>query len=499
MNVNRRDMTHTLLAAAFLALCCGPAAWSEVRLPGLISSSMVLQQGRPVRIWGWADNGETVAVRFQNQAAVTAGKDGRWEVWLGPLEPGGPFTLGVNSVELSDVLVGEVWVCSGQSNMEWPLSAVEESDRHIAAAGQPQIRLFSVPHVQADQPRDDIEAKWEACTPETAREFSAVGYFFGRDLHQARGVPIGLIDSSWGGTPAEAWTRRQVLAEDPELRQLFAWCSQRDAEYEQALVEYAALAAQAEREGKERPGQPWRPWQPSVLYNGMIAPLLPYAIRGVIWYQGESNADRAEQYRRLFPAMIQNWRTDWRLGDFPFLAVQLAPFYEIQPNPTDTNWARLREAQLLATRLLPRVGLAVITDVGDPKDIHPRRKEPVGARLALAARTIAYGEPVTSSGPICDWMEISGDRARLHFQHADDGLVAGGEPLAGFAVAGPDRRFVWANAAIESDTVVVWHESVPNPVAVRYGWADYPTGNLWNKAGLPASPFRTDSFPQTGR
>ena len=501
-------MRFSVLRAAallpLLALTVCPSARADVRLPGLISENMVLQQKTPVRIWGWADPGERVAVAMQGQSVSdTAGGDGRWSVTLRPLRAGGPFPLrisGKNAIDFQNVLVGEVWVCSGQSNMEWPLGSAFEADKHVAAAANPRIRLFSVPHTRADAPKDDVAANWEPCTPETVRNFSAVGYFFGRDLEKARGVPIGLIDSSWGGTPAEAWTRRSALQDHSELRSIAEKGLRDRTNWRSARIEWTAASARAKAAGQPAPREPGRPWMPGELYNGMIAPLLPYAIQGVLWYQGESNAGNPAQYRTLFPFMIETWRRDWGRGDFPFLLVQLAPFMARSAEPQESGWAELREAQQRATTVLPNVGMAVITDVGEENDIHPRKKEPVGARLALLARRIAYREKIVASGPTFKSMTVDGNRAFLRFDNVGSGLVAeGGGSLTGFAVwdgEGRDSegRWDWANAEIVGrDTVVVSAPGVERPATVRYGWANFPVVNLWNREGLPAVPFRTDA------
>jgi sialate O-acetylesterase len=381
--------------------------------------------------------------------------------------------------------------------MEWPLSRTHNPDQAIATAKNPKIRLYTVPKLKAASPTNNLAAQWVECSPESVKNFSAVAYYFGRDLQKNLDVPIGLIHTSWGGSPAEAWTRREILAMDPLYRDILESYPESFRRYEQALTTWEKEQGEAKASGqkfeKRRPGAPWRP---SELYNGMIAPLIPYPIKGAIWYQGESNAGRAHQYRSLFPDMIWNWRSDWRQGDFPFLAVQLAPFKKIKDEPGESDWAELREAQLLATLSLPKVGLAVITDVGDEDDIHPQKKEPVGARLALAARSIAYGQELVFSGPIFSQAEIEGNKVTLTFNHAGKGLEARGGELKGFSIAGEDRKFHWATAkVINSNQVVVSSPEVELPIAVRYGWADYPTGNLWNKDGLPASPFRTDDFP----
>lgn len=493
-----KQSLRVVVSVAALVLS-GLSARADVRLPGVISEGMVVQRDAPIHLWGWAEEGERVTATFAGQKASTEAKNGRWSLTLKPRPAGGPFRLtiaGKNTLDLSNVLVGDVWVCSGQSNMEWSLRNSFEGERHIAGASNPNIRLFMVPNVRAAAPKDDVAAAWTECNPESVAGFSAVGYFFGRDLQKALGVPIGLISSDWGGTPAEAWTREEAMAAHPELRPLVENYRQALSGYYRARLNHASVAAQAKAEGKPVPREPGRPWKAGELYNGMIAPLLPYRIKGVIWYQGESNAGRAKQYRTLFPAMIQNWRDDWGIGDFPFLLVQLAPFMAISPQPQESNWAELREAQLHATRVLPNVGMAVITDVGEENDIHPRKKEPVGARLALAARRIAYGDRLVYSGPVYKSMRVDGNRAILSFDHVGGGLEARGGKLTGFALAGPDGKYVWADAEIAGSAVVVSSPQVAKPVAVRYGWANYPVVNLWNRDGLPATPFRTDAPPR---
>ena len=407
---------------------------------------------------------------------------------LSSLKAGGPdiFTVtGKNSVELTNVLVGEVWICSGQSNMEWPLKSSFEPEADIAASSNPMLRLITVPKLKADEPTHDFKGKWQQADPTSTPAFSAVGYYFGRDLQKALGVPVGLIQSDWGGSPAEVWMNQATLESNPRYKKEIL-----DA-YAAAKKKYDEAIAQS---GKTK-SSPNLGWKPTELYNGMIAPLIPYAIKGAIWYQGESNAGRAHQYRTLFPDMIRNWRRDWNQGDFTFLAVQLAPFFPIKDQPAESAWAELREAQLHTTTVLPKTGVAVITDLGDEKDIHPKKKAPVGARLALSARGVAYGEKIVYSGPIYKKMKVKGDKAILNFDHAGAGLEARGGALKGFSICGPDKKFVWALAEIDGDKVVVSNPNVAKPVAVRFGWADFPVVNLWNKDGLPASPFRTDDFP----
>jgi sialate O-acetylesterase len=519
--------TKALVAVLLAALICiqQPPAIAAVKPHALISDGMVLQQGVKVPIWGSAGEDETVTVRFQGQEVSTTAKGGRWMVRLEELKAGGPYEMtitGTNRIQLHNVLVGEVWICSGQSNMEWPVSQTADAEKTIAASANPLIRLFTVPRTPAGGPLHDVpssasrirtgefrERAWQECRPGTVASFSAVGYFFGRDLQKARQTPIGLIHTSWGGTPAEAWTSKAALEAEPVLKYLAERQAKALAGYPKAIESFKAEVAsfaqaytKAVAEGRDPPDEPkWpsnparNPNGPSTLYNGKIASLLPYAIQGAIWYQGESNASRAYEYRTLLPAMIKNWRMDWQQGKFPFLIVQLAPFMKIDPEPRESQWAELREAQGLTTSTVPNTALAVITDVGEENDIHPKRKEPVGGRLALAARALAYGEKIVYSGPVYSTMTVGGNKAVLAFKHTGSGLVAKGGPLTGFTIAGNDRKFVTAQAEIQGDKVIVWSPGIDQPVAVRYGWANYPVVNLWNQEGLPASPFRTDDFP----
>lgn len=462
---------------------------------------MVLQQGQALPVWGWGDDGEVVTVKFRGQSVAATVRNGKWQTQLRAVRAGKPDTFTVSSrtrtVTFTNVLVGEVWVCSGQSNMQWPLERSFEPAADIASATNTWIRLLPVPRVKADAPSVVMKSAWQVCSPEAVKSFSAVGYYFGRALQQARRVPVGLIESDWGGSPAEVWMSRESLEVNPRYQaQILDAYEVAFKNYQNALAAHEKEKAAAQQAGQEFKKQPPRaPWKPTELYNGMIYPLLPYAIQGAIWYQGESNAGRAEQYRTLFPDMIRCWRRDWGQKDFTFLAVQLAPFRAIKDEPGESDWAELREAQLLATKVLPKVGMAVITDVGDPNDIHPTKKRPVGERLALAARGIAYGEKIVYSGPIYRSVKFEGNKAILSFDHVGKGLEARDGALKGFAICGEDRKFVWAEAQIVGDTVVVSSPQVAKPVAVRYGWADCPVVNLWNKDGLPASPFRTDDFP----
>ncbi len=463
-----RAASVSLLTAAVLA-GLPAAASADVRLPRIISDHMVLQQGQKAPIWGWADPGEPVLVAFAGKKVqATADQQGKWMVEVGTPKAGGPYEMtvatGKNKIVVKDILVGEVWLASGQSNMQWSVNRAANPQEEIAAAKYPKIRLFTVGRMVSDKPRDDCNGSWSECNPTSVAGFSAVAYFFGRELHKELEVPVGLINSSWGGTICEAWTSRQGLEGEEDFEPIL----QRAADF-----------------------KPNNPNQASALYNGMIHPIVPFAIRGAIWYQGESNAGRAWQYKRLFPAMIRDWRRIWDQGDFPFLFVQLAPFRYGKADPR--NLPETWEAQL-QTLSLPNTGMAVTTDIGNIKDIHPKNKQDVGKRLALWALANTYGKKdLAYSGPLYDGFAVEGDKIRVKFHHAE-GLVAKGGELTHFTIAGEDEKFVPAEAAIDGQTVVVSSPEVKRPVAVRFGWTDTAEPNLFNGAGLPASPFRTDDF-----
>lgn len=483
------------------------AARADVTLPALISDNMIVQQKMPVHIYGTASPAEKVKVSLAGKSATaTTGADGNWEVSLPPVKAGGPYTLSVqgnNTLTINNVLSGEVWVCSGQSNMELALTRASNGADAIAASANPNIHLFHVAKARSDSPAADVKAKWQECGPQTVPNFSAVGYFFGRDLQKAEGVPIGLIESDWGGTPAESWTSEEKLQSSPVLRPMIdKYPAQKEA-FDKTLSSFADMEAKAKAEGKPAPRRPNAPWRYSELYNAMIVPLTKYPIRGATWYQGESNTGRAEQYRTLMPALIENWRSAWGIKDFPFLIVQLAPFGS--GNSGGTAYAELREAQNMTAQMLPNVGVAVITDVGNEKDIHPTRKEPVGQRLALLARKIAYNEKVNAAGPTYKDMTVDGDKITVHFANVGDGLMmkageTSGEMVApgvlsGFTIAGADGKFVPANAVLKGkDAVIVSAQGVTNPTAVRFGFVNFPVVNLWGN-DLPANPFRTDAPP----
>jgi sialate O-acetylesterase len=617
----------------------------QIKLPRLISDGMVLQQGAPTNIWGWASPMEAIAVEFAGSTYQTSANEaGEWKIALKPLPAGGPHQMvlkGKNTLTVSNILMGEVWVCSGQSNMELPMRRVVPLyGADIANAGNDLIRQFTVPQrYDFSTPQTDLpEGTWQAATPESVLGFSATAYFFALDIHQKYNVPIGLIHTSLGGSPAEAWMSESALGAFPNLlaeAKKFrdnALIQQIESDDKRRIQAWYDLLRQKD-EGYKNPGQPWfdpavdvsdwgkmnvpgywtaggngvvwfrkevqiptglaglpaklevgrivdadsvflngvfvgttsyqypprwytipagllksgsnslvvriinssgkggfvpdKPyeltignqkidlkgewryrrgatmeplasqtfirWKPLGLFNAMIHPLLNYRIKGAIWYQGESNASRPQEYRRVFPAMINDWRSHWKQGDFPFLFVQLANFMEAKPQPVESNWALLREAQL-KTLSLPNTGMAVAIDIGEWNDIHPLNKKDVGKRLALAAQAVAYRDKKTVfSGPVFKKMKIKGNEVILTFAKGSNLVSTTGKPLTGFAIAGSDGQFVWATASIKKNKIIVSNSSVPNPVAVRYAWADNPEGaNLYNEAGLPASPFRTD-------
>ena len=489
-------------------------ALADVKLPAVLSDNMVLQQGKKIVIWGWADPGEKVAVTLGAAKADTAADDkGNWQVAFDPLtasdKPIDLTVAGKDTIKVSNILVGEVWVCSGQSNMAFTLSSVKDAQQEIAAADFPNIRLMQVPSVIGKEPRDNLAARWVECSPKTVGRFSAVGYLFGRDLHKALKVPVGLINSSWGGSSILSWIPKEAYESDPELAKYQAWI-QKDADAAPALKEkYPAdlaswkATAQAivasQPDAATKPSFPRPPVPPmnvsekwGGMYNAMIAPLTKFNIAGAIWYQGEANASQAAEYRLWLPGMIRAWRKAFA-QDFPFLYVQLPNFMAYRNDPNSRSaWAELREAQTL-TLSVPKTGMAVVIDVGEAKDIHPKDKQTVGKRMALTGLAVAYGKKgIAFRGPVFDSMKADGDKMVVKFRNAEGGLVSKGEngEVAGFAIAGADGIYDWAEAKIDGDSVVLTSKGVPKPVAVRYAWSDNPTAGLYDKSDLPAGPFR---------
>jgi sialate O-acetylesterase len=603
-----------VLLGGALVICL--QARADVKLPAVFGDNMILQRGVSAPIWGEAAPGEKVTVQIAGQRKeTTAGADGKWSLKLDPLAVAENATLqvnGNNEIKINNVAVGEVWIASGQSNMEWSLRNTHDLQNALADSNDPQFRLFTVQKATSDKPLSDVKGSWQLSSPDTAPGFSAVGWYFGRELRKKLNVPVGVIHTSWGGTPAEAWTTLASMQADPDYQsQLDRWTKLIN-DYPAALEKYntQTLPAweearkKARAEGKPEPQRPRGPEgpnsqnRPANLYNAMIAPIVPYSSRGAIWYQGESNAGRAFQYRKLLPLMISDWRRAWgaqKPQDFGFYIVQLANFMAEKPEPGDSAWAELREAQTL-TANLPGNGQGLAIDIGEEKDIHPRNKRDVGLRLAAAALAQTYGQKSEYSGPVYAGMRRDGNKIRLRFKHAN-GLTIKAPPTSpdvprghwafgaietlgnattykvglplgnvtasrvefasailrlgkqmrgansstadftaafperwdkysradliglygalhheflpeirkmvpelqnavqGFAIAGEDKKWRWANAQIEGNEVVVWSEFVPNPVAVRYAWADNPKATLYNAEGFPAVPFRTDDWP----
>lgn len=435
-------------------------ARADVRIPHIFGDNMVLQREMPVPVWGQAAKGDEVTVSIAGQTHSARADDaGRWKVVLDKLEAGGPLEMTIKDSSgttrvLKNVLVGEVWLGSGQSNMEMNVAGSKDGSKEIPQANHPKLRLFTVSKVRAVRPEHDCQGEWVECSPKTVPGFSAAAYYFGRKLHQDLGVPVGLIHSSWGGTPIESWMNRRATQADSSLKGV----------------------------GLE-----------GTLFDGMIAPLVPYALRGAIWYQGEANIKVAFRYQAMLTAMIRQWRQEWKQGEFPIGIVEIAPYRYGGTDPACCP--ELWEAQLRTHQKVANTGLVVTTDIGDPKDIHPRDKSEVGRRLALWALAKVYGKDLVFSGPIFRAMKIENNRIRLEFDHQGGGLVSrDGKPLTYFTIAGEDQKFQPAKAEIDGMTVLVSSEAVPAPLAVRFAWKDDAMPNLANKEGLPAAPFRTDQW-----
>ncbi len=556
----------TLKSVAFLALVVFAALnlQAKVRLPSLFADHLILQRDAPVPIWGWADPGEAVTVTFAGQRkAAAADASGNWRVQFAAMPASAEarelaVTGKDSSVKLADVLVGDVWLAGGQSNMGVPLNSAHNAAEVLPQAQDSQLRFFQVKTRTAAEPQADCAGKWQAATPEAARNFSAVAYFFAQEIRRDQKCPVAMLQANWGGTDIETWISLDGLKQNPPLTNtLDRWdkaVAQYQqiktnqnlvADYEKDLKQWQAEVAPAfnaatkkynedkaagkvvgpkPQPSKPEPSNPdpmgmpspsRRPSTPTVNFNGMIAPLVPYAIRGVIWYQGENNGSRGLEYRGLFPRLIEDWRHQWQTSgsgsDFglPFLFVQLPCNGPDSTPVAEQGWPWLREAQLMTLKV-SRTGMAITIDVGDPNNVHPADKIDVGHRLALAARKLVYQEKVVASGPLYQDFKIESDgHIRLRFSETGSGLAAGQQPwcapgvklfpkdkLVGFYLAGADRKWFEADASIDGDSVVVSRPQVPNPVAVRYGWANSPRCNLYNQEGLPASPFRTDDWPK---
>jgi len=534
------------LVATVLIVGTGPL-WGEVKMPAIFGDHMVLQQDSTLPVWGTAEPGEKVTVTVgTDTGSAVADNDGKWMVKLTPLPAGTAQQImtvtGKNTLKFEDILVGDIWICSGQSNMAFGLGGAHNAATELPKANDPQLRLFAVGLKVSVKPLTDVGGKWVVCTPDTAKGFTAVGYFFGRDLRAHLNRPIGLIGTYWGGTPAQAWTSLEALQKDPLMKHYVEahdkimagntpealkafytkyaayqtektkWETEVNTPFKASIVAWNEAVTKAKTDGQAPPPKPTlsqpAPYAPvppdggqgapANLFNAMIAPLIPYAIKGAIWYQGESNAGQPVEYRSLFADMIKDWRERWGQGDFPFLFVQLARYKT--PN---NAFAEVRQAQL-QTLALPNTGMATAFDVGNQDDIHPKDKMDVGQRLALVARHVAYGENLVYTGPLFDKVEVTGDKVRVSFTELGGGLVIGTAPwvpegatplpttsLLGFTLLAPDGKWVDADAIIDGNTVVVSSPQIPKPYAVRYAF-DNATGNLYNKEGLPAIPFRSD-------
>ena len=446
-------------------------ASAEIKLPSIISDNMVMQQNTPVHIWGNALQGEKIKITILKQnISIEANEKGYWETWLAPMKAKNAVSMtisGNNSITINNILIGEVWLASGQSNMEWDVSQSDNADQEIKDANYPLIRLFVPKKGISDTIQTDIEGKWVLCSPETIKNFSAVGYFFGRGLHKKLAVPVGLIEAAWGATNCQSWTALNAIQADPRLNYVT-----------EDWQKIAYRSSQQKKPSKDKPG---------VIYNAVIAPLSHYTIKGVIWYQGEANAyERVSfPYRYLFPTLIQSWRDAWNQGDFPFLFVQLSTLFK------HPYWPVLRESQT-ETLKLRNTAMAVSIDVGDSTNAHYKNKQAIGYRLELAARNMVYGENIESSGPMFRQKTIENNRIRIWFDHAKGLKPDKSTLLTGFAIAGADGRYLTASATIEGETIVLSNPSISKPVNARYAFKDAPVVNLVNADNLPAVPFRTD-------
>ncbi len=497
--LNVRLMYNVMASCAIFALATS-SALAQVAVPNIFSDHMVLQQKQANRVWGTAAAGEKVTVTIADQSHETTASDaGLWSVMLGELTAGGPHELvikGQNEIKLSDVLVGEVWICSGQSNMQWNVANSSNADLEKLTGNYPQIRMINFPQVGSQEPIwEHKNAKWMVCSSDTVSSFSAVGYFFGRQIHKAVDLPVGLINNAWGGSACEAWIRRDLLEREGKYGAMLKRYDDMAAQYD-VLSQKSDLTDDEKKQLNGLRGNLNGNHRPANIYNGVLKSHIGYGIRGAIWYQGESNAGRAYQYRHLFPLMIKSWREEWQQGDFPFYWVQLADFQDEKSEPAESDWAELREAQTMTTSL-PNTGEAVIIDIGEGYDIHPKNKLEVGRRLARMALADVYGIKLANRSPTYKSMEQEGEKIVLTFDHVDGGWrpFDTRQPV-GFAIAGDDKKFVWADAKIRDDgKIEVSSSSVKTPVAVRYAWANNPVCNMFDAAGLPLTPFRTDEWP----
>jgi len=502
-------------SVAFAILTAGQPASADVRLPSVINDNMVLQRAMNTPLWGWADPGEKVTVKLEGKEySAVADKDGQWMLHLAPHEAGGPFDIAIagrNAITLKNVLFGDVWLCGGQSNMGYGVAGCATPEQ-IAKMNHPNMRQFFMQIRPDKTPKRNCVGNWRVGDSKHVGEFCAVGFWFAEKVQQELNVPIGLIWTAYGSSSGETWTPREALLGDPDFAPMFerekgADMPRLQAEYDAAMAAWNVKADEARKKGQPEPGKPQDPKEmyaylirhaPGNCFNAGISPVIPFGLKGVLWYQGEHNAARAYQYRKVLPILIQQWRKLWNQGDFAFLIVQLPNYMSVHDEPDNSEWAELREAQALTAKNVPNCGYAVTIDIGDAKNIHPPNKPEAGRRMALLALGTVYGKDIEFCGPVFNSVEFKGAKAVVKFDHAE-GMMAGkdgaNEPLRGFALAGEDRKFFWADAKIDGQTVTLSSKYVAKPVAVRYAWANNPRCNLYNKAGLPAAPFRTDDWP----
>ena len=496
-----RGMPLRFLFAVLIGLSlASPMAYANVRLAGIFGDRMVMQRDRDVPVWGWADRGEKVTVEIRGASqTVEAGEGGKWMVHVGPFPAGGPYEMtvtGKTAITIKDILFGDVWICSGQSNMEWGLKEMSDAATEVPRANYPDIRMTTITG-HSPEPKDNLTCQWVTCSPEAVQAFSALGYYFGRDLHEALKVPIGLIATAQGAAPIRAWISPSLQLANPLFKEIledYRTNPERFAAYSIKRKAYEEEEKKAKEEG--RPAPPFtcgffEGWggEPGSLFNARIYPLAPLAFKGVVWYQGENDAifKHSQLYHDCFALMIQDWRACWPQGDFPFLFVQL-PWLTRDPEPVE--WAEVRDAQR-RTLKVKNTGMAVSTDICEPS-LHPRNKSELGKRLSLLARSIAYGERLVCSGPLFDKVTLQGGKALVSFTETGSGLVVKGDKLEGFSLAGSDMVFVKAEAKIQGNQVSVYSDMVADPKFVRYAWADNPLGTLYNQEGFPTSCFRSD-------
>lgn len=497
-----------LLSLTSLLMFSGQSL-AKVTLPSVFADNMVLQQKQENPIWGKAKPGESIKVSvFGQQFSTTADNNGDWRLKLAAMPAGGPYKItvnGENTIEINDVLVGEVWLCSGQSNMEWRIKDSKHAPVETVTANYPDIRIMKIPRVGIDTPQFDIETQWEKVTPQSIRDFSSICYFYGRRLHHALGVPVGLIKNSWGGTPIEAWIPRDALEKSGDYQEMLShWDKLADnfnqTEYDAQLKAFNAW----NKAGRPKDKKVNKPKdilgggkRPATIYNGVVNPTVGYGIKGAIWYQGEANGNRGYQYRSLFPLLINTWRERWGQGDFPFYWVQLADFRAEKTTPSEySDWAEVREAQTM-TLSLPNTGQTVVIDLGEGRNIHPTNKQDVADRLVRHPLAKDYGYKMVADSPMYKNMQIKGNKALISFDNVQHKLYSYDVwDVKGFYIAGKDQKFVNAKAKIiGKNKVEVFSDQVTNPVAVRYGWEDNPVVNLYDKGALPVTPFRTDDWP----